>query len=130
MLLTMCGGLMKKWPFGSIVLTALLFLLFLNSIPYAGGAAISGPPDVTISEKLIRWVYLLSPLCFLISTIGIFMLKPWARIFTIVLSTANILFLFLSNHCPITSAYLATPLVISFLIIGFLIHPVFKERFK
>jgi len=76
---------------GVIILVIVLFLFTLPAFIMAGAAVLSGPPDKTIIEKATRILCLLSPICFLISAIGILMMKSWARIFTIIVSVVMLL---------------------------------------
>ena len=79
--------------------TALAIFLSLYILPacvigfYAGITGLSGnSPYNNLSFKAGRLLYMLSPLIFLISAIGIFMLKAWGRILTLVLSVGILLF--------------------------------------
>ena len=63
----------KKRPVGATILAIVSFLLILPACIMAILAGISGPPDKTIIDRVIRLSFMMSPLFFLSS--GVLLLK-------------------------------------------------------
>ena len=64
-------------PKGVTIIAVYCFLCLLPSALMALIALISGPPDKTIGEGLIRWALVLSPFIFLAAGVGLFKMRRW-----------------------------------------------------
>ncbi len=133
---------MKERTHGIVILATFLFLCVLPAVMMSMVAGISGPPDKTIFQVLIRWFFITLPILFLVAGVGVLRLKKWGRRLTLFISFAMLLWVgFMCTARGIATGnfdyltYLFSVLVLLSMLVPFstvflyLIRPQVKERF-
>lgn len=77
----------KKRSVGLTVCGIFLLLCIIPASLTALIAAISGPPPETAFDIVIRIPFIASPIFLLISAIGLFLLRNWGRLLSIIVSS-------------------------------------------
>ena len=129
----------RKRPFG-VTVCGLWFLLgcfpALIAVVLAG---ISGPPDTRFLDAVIRLMAISSPLIFLLTAVGLFMLKTWGRWMAMICSpllafiSLGILGILWGAIFPpdvVSMIIKLGPILLSAVIIFYLFRPKVKEQFK
>ena len=115
----------RKRPIGILVLGSFFCFCSVFSFFLVFIALISGPPanSTFLNDTLPRIIFIISPILFISSTVGIFRLKAKSRILTLVLSVGIILF----SIYGALDAFMASALDQFSIILFFIILTVFSS---